>query len=89
MANNPPAARDVHGSTLRSKDGAVSWEQLSWLRQTWPGKLLIKGILRPDDALSAIAAGVDAVIVSNHGGRCFRQHSRPDRRPSRHPLSGE
>lgn len=71
MANNPPAAWNVHGATLRSKDGAVSWEQFAWLRDIWPGKLLIKGILRPDDAARAIAEGVDGVIISNHGGRCL------------------
>lgn len=71
MANNPPAARDVHGATLRSRDGAGGWEQFGWLRDIWPGKLLIKGILRPDDAARAIAAGVDGIIVSNHGGRCL------------------
>jgi len=71
MANNPPGARNVHGATLRSKDGAVSWEQFAWLRDVWPGKLLIKGILHPNDAARAISAGVDGVIVSNHGGRCL------------------
>lgn len=71
MANNPPAARNVHGSTLRSREGAVSWEQFAWLRDLWPGKLMIKGILRPDDAERAIAAGVDGIVVSNHGGRCL------------------
>lgn len=71
MANNPPTARDVHGATLRSRDGAGGWEQFGWLRDIWPGKLLVKGILRPDDAVRAIAAGVDGIIVSNHGGRCL------------------
>jgi len=71
MANNPPAARNVHGSTLRSKEGAVSWDHFAWLREIWQGKLIIKGILRPDDALRAIELGADAVIVSNHGGRCL------------------
>ena len=69
MANNPPAARNVHGSTLRSKDGAVSWDHFAWLREYWPRKLIIKGILRADDAARAVALGADAVIVSNHGGR--------------------
>jgi isopentenyl diphosphate isomerase/L-lactate dehydrogenase-like FMN-dependent dehydrogenase len=49
----------------------VSWEQFAFLRDRWPGKLIIKGILRPDDASRAIAAGVDAIVVSNHGGRCL------------------
>jgi (S)-mandelate dehydrogenase len=70
-ANNPQSAKNVHGSTLRSKDGAVSWEYLKWLRDRWQGKLIVKGILRADDAEQAVAAGVDGIVVSNHGGRVF------------------
>jgi len=50
-------------------DPTVTWKDISWLRSIWKGKLLIKGILSADDALSAVAAGADGVIVSNHGGR--------------------
>lgn len=50
-------------------DASVSWNDLAWLRAQWPGKLAVKGILHPDDARLAVAHGVDAVIVSNHGGR--------------------
>ena len=39
------------------------------MRSLWPGKLIVKGILDPDDARAAVAAGADAVVVSNHGGR--------------------
>ena len=39
------------------------------MRELWPGKLLIKGILHPDDATEALNHGVDGLIVSNHGGR--------------------
>ena len=38
---------------------------------TWPRKLLVKGIIRPDDAERCVAAGADGVILSNHGGRQF------------------
>jgi L-lactate dehydrogenase (cytochrome) len=50
-------------------DPAVTWQDIQWVRDLWPGKLIIKGILDPDDALSAAAQGVDAIVVSNHGGR--------------------
>jgi (S)-mandelate dehydrogenase len=42
---------------------------LARVRELWPGKLLLKGIARPDDALRAAALGCDGVVVSNHGGR--------------------
>jgi L-lactate dehydrogenase (cytochrome) len=50
-------------------DPSVTWKDIEWLRSIWPGKLLLKGILEADDALSAAAIGVDGVVVSNHGGR--------------------
>ena len=50
-------------------DCSVTWKDIQWLRSIWPGKLLVKGILEADDALAAVAAGADGVIVSNHGGR--------------------
>lgn len=50
-------------------DASVTWKDIAWLRTIWPGRLIIKGVLSPDDAREAIAAGVDAIIVSNHGGR--------------------
>ena len=53
----------------RNFDASVSWKDLAWLRSEWKGKLLVKGLLRPDDALRALEHGVDGVVVSNHGGR--------------------
>lgn len=50
-------------------DPSVTWADIEWLRSQWDGDLLIKGVLSPDDARSAVDAGADAVIVSNHGGR--------------------
>lgn len=46
-----------------------SWADLAWLRERWDGPLLVKGILDPQDAVRAVERGVDAVVVSNHGGR--------------------
>ena len=48
---------------------ALSWEKLVWLRGQTTLPILIKGILRPDDALQAVASGADGIIISNHGGR--------------------
>jgi L-lactate dehydrogenase (cytochrome) len=50
-------------------DPTVTWKDLAWLREHWPRKILIKGILDPEDAKLAVQHGVDAVVVSNHGGR--------------------
>jgi L-lactate dehydrogenase (cytochrome) len=50
-------------------DPGVTWRDIEWLRGLWRGRLLLKGIQEVDDARSAVAAGADGVIVSNHGGR--------------------
>jgi L-lactate dehydrogenase (cytochrome)/(S)-mandelate dehydrogenase len=48
---------------------ALSWDDLRWVRDRWRGKLLVKGVLDPDDARRAVDLGVDGIVVSNHGGR--------------------
>jgi isopentenyl diphosphate isomerase/L-lactate dehydrogenase-like FMN-dependent dehydrogenase len=48
---------------------SLSWERLAWLRERTRLPILLKGILHPDDAARAIDAGMDGVVVSNHGGR--------------------
>jgi L-lactate dehydrogenase (cytochrome) len=50
-------------------DPSVTWEDIAWVRQNWNGKLVVKGVLDPEDARMAVDAGVDGVVVSNHGGR--------------------
>ena len=50
-------------------DASITWKEIDWLRARWPGKLIVKGILDAEDARTAAAAGVDALVVSNHGGR--------------------
>lgn len=50
-------------------DPGLSWREFAWLREIWDGPLVVKGILRAEDADKAVRAGADAVIVSNHGGR--------------------
>jgi len=50
-------------------DGTVSWEDLDWIRGLWDGPILAKGVMRPEEAIRAADAGLQGVIVSNHGGR--------------------
>src|SRR5690606_15939528 len=52
-----------------SDRGHLNWDHLKRIRDLWPGKLIVKGILDPEDARIAVDHGVDAIIVSNHGGR--------------------
>jgi L-lactate dehydrogenase (cytochrome) len=47
----------------------VTWEHIARFRKLWPGKLVLKGLLHPEDARRAVAAGADGIVVSNHGGR--------------------
>jgi L-lactate dehydrogenase (cytochrome) len=50
-------------------DASVTWKSLETVRQHWQGKLVIKGILDPEDAREAAQLGADGIVVSNHGGR--------------------
>ncbi len=50
-------------------DPSLCWDDLKRFRDRWPGKLLLKGVLRADDAQRAVSIGVDGVVLSNHGGR--------------------
>ena len=47
----------------------VTWEDMRWIRECWPGPFVVKGVLTGDDARRAVDAGAAAVVVSNHGGR--------------------
>ncbi len=53
----------------RKMDRTLAWQDLGWLRDRWPGKLVVKGIVTVDDARLAREHGVDGIVVSNHGGR--------------------
>jgi L-lactate dehydrogenase (cytochrome) len=55
--------------TASQFDPRLSWDDVEWIKKRWGGKLIIKGILDPDDARLAVNSGADALIVSNHGGR--------------------
>ncbi|HEY5320450.1 MAG TPA: alpha-hydroxy acid oxidase [Galbitalea sp.] len=48
---------------------SVTWADLAWIRDGWDGPILVKGVMSGDDARRAVDAGVDGMIVSNHGGR--------------------
>lgn len=50
-------------------DPSVTWDDLDWVRGHWPHRVVVKGVLDPEDAAAAIDAGVDGLVVSNHGGR--------------------
>lgn len=50
-------------------DPSVDFDDLAWLKETWDGPVIVKGIQTPDDAVAVAERGADAVIVSNHGGR--------------------
>ncbi|GGC01062.1 alpha-hydroxy-acid oxidizing enzyme [Oxalicibacterium flavum] len=55
--------------TAQQFDPALSWADVEWIKQRWDGKLIIKGIMDPEDARLAVQSGADAIVVSNHGGR--------------------
>jgi L-lactate dehydrogenase (cytochrome) len=64
----------MNGPTSRQRltqmfDGTVGWADLDWIRQEWDGPIALKGVMSEADARRAADEGVDAIIVSNHGGR--------------------
>jgi L-lactate dehydrogenase (cytochrome) len=65
-ASRPEGFSEWVGSQF---DPSVTWDDIAWVRRCWPGKLVLKGILDPDDARRAADLGVDGIVVSNHGGR--------------------
>ena len=65
-AGTPAAFREWVDSQF---DPSVTWDDIAWVRENWDGRLLVKGVLDPEDARRAAEVGVDGVIVSNHGGR--------------------
>jgi L-lactate dehydrogenase (cytochrome) len=53
----------------RNFDPSVTWKDIDWVRERWPGPLVIKGVLDAEDAREAARIGADGIVVSNHGGR--------------------
>lgn len=60
---------DYMGFISNNFDPSIAWHDLEWIRDSWQGKLIIKGILDADDARNAVRLGADGIVVSNHGGR--------------------
>ena len=60
---------DYFGWIGANFDSSITWDDVAWVRKHWNGTLVIKGILEPDDARTAVSSGVDGIVVSNHGGR--------------------
>jgi len=60
---------DYFGWIAANFDPSINWADLAWVREQWPGPIVIKGILDPGDARDAIKHGADGIVVSNHGGR--------------------
>jgi 4-hydroxymandelate oxidase len=70
----PASVKLPHAARLRDASdpglhSAVTWQEVDWLRSLVKSKLLLKGVLHPGDAKLALQAGVDGIMVSNHGGR--------------------
>jgi L-lactate dehydrogenase (cytochrome) len=74
FANYVREGQDADVKTLAGRmasmlDPSLSWRDVEELRRIWRGPLILKGILHPDEARTALDYGVDAIVVSNHGGR--------------------
>jgi (S)-mandelate dehydrogenase len=81
LANGTPKLSNLEGFALsndavavassvgRNYDASFDWEDLQHIRDIWPRKLIVKGVVRPDDAERLLSIGVDGIVVSNHGGR--------------------
>jgi (S)-mandelate dehydrogenase len=63
------SASSMASSVGRNYDPAFDWDALQRIRDVWPRRLILKGVMHPDDAEQACAIGCDAIVVSNHGGR--------------------
>lgn len=63
------SAKNAASFLTQEIDPSLNWQDVSWLRENWSGKLILKGILTSEDALQAKFLGVDGIIISNHGGR--------------------
>jgi (S)-mandelate dehydrogenase len=69
LAPEAKSTAEIASSVGQFWDADFDWDGLKAMRDRWPGKMLVKGVLRADDAARLASLGVDAVVVSNHGGR--------------------
>ncbi len=65
----PPLSTAEASETMRAH--TPTWADLAWIREQWPGPIAVKGVLTREDAQRAVDAGVDGVVVSNHGGNAL------------------
>jgi L-lactate dehydrogenase (cytochrome) len=63
------SAADVYAWANTQYDPTLTWDDVAWIRDQWDGPLILKGITDSEDAKMAKTIGVEAVVVSNHGGR--------------------
>ena len=68
-ASNVGDLSSLSSWTKEQFDPRLSWKDVDWIKEKWGGKLILKGILDPEDARMSLDSGADAIIVSNHGGR--------------------
>jgi len=68
-AQNVEDLSSLSAWTAEQFDPRLSWDDVARIKDMWGGKLIIKGIMEPEDALMAARSGADALVVSNHGGR--------------------
>jgi L-lactate dehydrogenase (cytochrome)/(S)-mandelate dehydrogenase len=71
------SAKEVAGFFREQSPTAQTWRDLERFRRTWPRRLIVKGIMHPDDALRAVEVGVDGVVISNHGGKALDRAPAP------------
>lgn len=65
----PSTLNDYIGFLAANFDPSITWSDVEWIRDSWKGSIIIKGVLDPDDARDAVRFGADGIVVSNHGGR--------------------
>jgi len=66
---NGAGLRQFQAWVARNFDPSITYKDIAWLRGRWKGKLVLKGITDPGDAVRAVDEGMDGIVVSNHGGR--------------------
>ncbi|MDQ0346737.1 alpha-hydroxy acid oxidase [Ancylobacter vacuolatus] len=69
--DGPATPADLVRFAATAIEGGFSWALVRRIRDRWPGRLVVKGVLHPADAREARAVGADGILVSNHGGRTF------------------
>jgi L-lactate dehydrogenase (cytochrome) len=65
----PTGPMEYADVSVALEQAVVTWKDLGWIREIWGGPIVVKGVMTSDDALRAIDAGAEGIVVSNHGGR--------------------